>query len=38
MVRYVIRFEPLASADHNTVVGAIAPSLQRYLTGPLVSA
>jgi AcrR family transcriptional regulator len=38
MVRYVIRFEPLASADHNTVVGAIAPNLQRYLTDPLVSA
>jgi AcrR family transcriptional regulator len=38
MVRYVIRLEPLASADHNTVVTAIAPTLQRYLTGPLVSA
>ncbi len=38
MIRYVIRLEPLASADHDTVVGAIAPNLQRYLTGPLVSA
>lgn len=38
MVRYVICLEPLASADHNTVVTAIAPNLQRYLTGPLVSA
>jgi AcrR family transcriptional regulator len=35
MVRYVIRLEPLASADHDTVVGAIAPNLQRYLTGSL---
>jgi AcrR family transcriptional regulator len=34
-VRYVLRLEPLASADHDTVVGAIAPALQRYLTGPL---
>jgi AcrR family transcriptional regulator len=37
MIRYVIRLEPLASADHATVVAAIAPNLQRYLTGPLVS-
>ena len=35
MVRYVIRLEPLASADHDTVVAAIAPNLQRYLTGAL---
>lgn len=35
MLRYVIRLEPLASADHDTVVGAIAPNLQRYLTGVL---
>ncbi|MGH4006891.1 MAG: TetR family transcriptional regulator [Pseudonocardiaceae bacterium] len=35
MIRYVIRLEPLASADHQTVVAAIAPSLQRYLTGCL---
>jgi AcrR family transcriptional regulator len=35
LVRYVIRLEPLASADHDTVVGAIAPNLQRYLTGVL---
>lgn len=32
-VRYVARLEPLASADPDTVVGAIAPTLQRYLTG-----
>jgi AcrR family transcriptional regulator len=35
MVRYVTRFEPLASADIDTVVPAIAPNLQRYLTGDL---
>jgi len=35
MVRYVIRLEPLASADHDTVIAAIAPNLQRYLTGDL---
>jgi AcrR family transcriptional regulator len=35
MIRYVICLEPLASADHDTVVTAIAPNLQRYLTGVL---
>jgi hypothetical protein len=35
MVRYVIRVEPLASADAETVVAWIGPTLQRYLTGPL---
>lgn len=35
MVRYVLRLEPLASADHDVVVAAVAPNLQRYLTGPL---
>ncbi|MGH3933781.1 MAG: TetR/AcrR family transcriptional regulator [Pseudonocardiaceae bacterium] len=35
MVRYVIRLEPLASADHDTIIAAIAPNLQRYLTGVL---
>jgi AcrR family transcriptional regulator len=35
MIRYVIRLEPLASADHDTVVAAISPNLQRYLTGVL---
>jgi AcrR family transcriptional regulator len=35
MMRYVIRLEPLASADHDTVVAVIAPNLQRYLTGSL---
>ena len=35
LVRYVLKLEPLASADHATVIGAVAPTLQRYLTGPL---
>lgn len=35
MVRYVLQLEPLASADRATVVAAVAPTLQRYLTGPL---
>jgi AcrR family transcriptional regulator len=35
IVRYVLKLEPLASADHATVIGAVAPNLQRYLTGPL---
>lgn len=35
IVRYVIQLEPLASADHDTVVAAIGPTLQRYLTGDL---
>ena len=34
-VRYVLKVEPLASADHATVISAMAPNLQRYLTGPL---
>lgn len=35
MVRYVLRLEPLASADHDLVAAAIGPTLQRYLTAPL---
>jgi AcrR family transcriptional regulator len=31
--RYVLRLEPLASAPHAEVVAALAPTLQRYLTG-----
>lgn len=36
VVRYVLKVEPLASADHATVIAAVAPNLQRYLTGPLL--
>lgn len=35
IVRYVVHFEPLASADMETLVKAIAPNMQRYLTGDL---
>jgi AcrR family transcriptional regulator len=35
MARYVAEFEPLCSADVETVVAAVAPTLQRYLTGDL---
>jgi AcrR family transcriptional regulator len=35
MARYVVRVEPLASVDADTLVAAIAPTLQRYLTGEL---
>ena len=34
MLRYVLRVEPLASADVGTIVTWLAPTLQRYLTGP----
>ncbi|MFD3442153.1 TetR family transcriptional regulator [Streptomyces sp. NPDC058685] len=32
ILRYVIRVEPLASADPETIVAMVAPTLQRYLT------
>lgn len=35
MARYILRIEPLASADHDTVVACVAPTLQRYLAGDL---
>lgn len=35
MVRYVLRVEPLASGDPDTLVAAVAPTLQHYLTGDL---
>lgn len=35
MVRYVAKFEPLASSDHDVVVAAVAPNVQRYLTGDI---
>jgi AcrR family transcriptional regulator len=33
-MRYVIRAEPIASADPEELVGFVAPALQRYLTVP----
>lgn len=35
ILRYVIRVEPLASADLETVIAMVAPNVQRYLTGDL---
>lgn len=35
MARYIVRVEPLASASAAEVVAAVAPTLQRYLTGDL---
>ena len=35
LLRYLVRVEPLASADVETVVATIAPTIQRYLTGEL---
>jgi len=35
MARYVVGVEPLASTSPETVVAAVAPTLQRYLAEPL---
>ena len=35
MARYVLKVEPLASATPESVVAAIGPTVQRYLTGDL---
>jgi hypothetical protein len=35
MARYIVRVEPLASLPAERVAAAIAPNLQRYLTGTL---
>jgi AcrR family transcriptional regulator len=35
MARYVVRVRPLADADPETIVAAVAPTLQRYLTGDI---
>ncbi|GGS37866.1 MULTISPECIES: TetR/AcrR family transcriptional regulator [Actinokineospora] len=35
MVRYVARFDPASTADVETLVAAIGPTIQRYLTGPI---
>jgi hypothetical protein len=34
MMRYVIKIEPLASADPEQVIARIAPVVQGHLTGP----
>lgn len=35
MARYVLKVEPMASLPPGDVAGAVAPTLQRYLTGAL---
>ncbi|MDN5860836.1 MAG: TetR family transcriptional regulator [Pseudonocardia sp.] len=35
MARYVVKLEPIASADHRTVIAAIAPTIQRYALGDI---
>ncbi|SCL18618.1 DNA-binding transcriptional regulator, AcrR family [Micromonospora pallida] len=35
LMRYVIKLEPLASTPPETLVTAVGPAVQRYLTGPL---
>ena len=35
MTRYVLRIEPLASASPESLVAAIGPNVQRYLTGDI---
>jgi AcrR family transcriptional regulator len=37
MARHIVRVEPIASLATDELVQAIAPTLQRYLTGPLGS-
>lgn len=38
MARYVLRIEPLASAEREALARALGPTLQRYLTGSLSAA
>ncbi|MGC9667389.1 TetR family transcriptional regulator [Planosporangium sp. 12N6] len=35
MARYIVKVEPIASAPRETLVANIAPTIQRYLAGPL---
>jgi AcrR family transcriptional regulator len=35
LARYVVKVEPLASAEPDVVIAAIGPTIQRYLTGDL---
>jgi AcrR family transcriptional regulator len=36
MARYVLKVEPMASASPSSLVAAIGPNVQRYLTGDIV--
>jgi hypothetical protein len=35
VLRYVVRIEPLASMPGDVLVASYAPTLQRFLSGPL---
>lgn len=35
IARHVLAIEPLASASNDEVIASVAPTLQRYLTGPI---
>lgn len=35
MARYVVKLEPIASADHATIIRAVAPTIQRYAAGDI---
>jgi AcrR family transcriptional regulator len=37
MLRYVLKVPPLALAERDALVQAIAPTIRRYLTGPLTA-
>ncbi|GIE96931.1 TetR/AcrR family transcriptional regulator [Paractinoplanes rishiriensis] len=36
VARYVLRIEPLASADPEIIVAAVGPNVQRFLTDPML--
>jgi len=38
MLRFVLRVEPVASADIETLVRMLSPAIQHYLTGELATA
>jgi hypothetical protein len=38
MARHVLAIEPIASADAETLVAIVGPTLQRYVTGELPAA
>ena len=38
ITRYVLRLEPIASLDVEATITAVAPTIQRHLTGPLPEA
>jgi hypothetical protein len=37
MARYIVGVQPIATADRETLVAALGPTLQRYLTGDVTT-